>query len=311
MGVVYGILGGVFGLLLLFAVGCGFGFYAMIVNPKSSSAGKSDDELTDYERTVRREEKVLRAMPNQEVSIVTFDNLTLRGNFIRAEGESKITMLCLHGYTSNGYAEFSMRAQAYLKSGYNVLLVNHRNHGPSDGKYVGFATLDRLDALKWLALIDELVPGGEIFITGVSMGGATAMQCADLDLPKSVKGIIEDCGFTNCEEEFAWRAKKVAGFAPKLTLKGIGLYMKIFAGYGLKDSCSLKSCQNAKVPMMFIHGNVDKVVPYEMGIACYEACVTEKEFVEFDNCEHAQAFYHDSELYINAVNRFIDKHKNH
>ena len=143
------------------------------------------------------------------------------------------------------------------------------------------------------------------------MGGATAMQCADLDLPKSVKGIIEDCGFTNCYEEFLWRAKKVTGIAPKLSLKGIGVFMKLFAGYGLKDSCSLESCKNAKVPMMFIHGNADKVVPFEMGVACYEACTTEKEFVEFDGCEHARAYYHDSELYVNAVNRFIDKHKNH
>ncbi|MBQ4072868.1 MAG: alpha/beta hydrolase [Clostridia bacterium] len=303
------VLGAVAFLVVLVFAGFGIGFYGMIVKPKNGLEGKSEEEYTDYEKAVVRAEKVLRAMPNEPVKVVTHDGLTLRGNFIRAEGESKITILCLHGYTSNGYAEFSEKAQDYLKEGWNVLLVNHRNHGPSEGKYVGFATLDRIDALLWLKEIERLVPGGVIFITGVSMGGATAMQTANLALPSSVKGIIEDCGFTTCREEFLWRARTVVKCTPKWAIEILGLYIKVFAGYGLEDSSSLIACKEAKVPMMFIHGNADDVVPVEMAYECYNACTTEKELVIVEGCKHARAHYHAREQYMNAVKGFIAKHK--
>ena len=296
-------------LVLLLFVGMGIGFYCMIVNPKGGLDGKPEEEYTEYERTVTDASKVLKAMPSDPVEVITHDGLTLRGNFIRAEGDSKITILCLHGYTSSGYAEFSQKAQDYLKEGWNVLLVNHRNHGPSDGKYVGFATLDRLDALLWLKEIERLVPDGVIFITGVSMGGATAMQTANLDLPSSVKGIIEDCGFTTCKEEFLWRSRTVIKHTPAWAIEILGLYMKVFAGYGLEDSSSLISCKEAKVPMLFIHGNADDVVPVEMAYACYEACTTDKELVIVEGCKHARAHYHAREQYMNAVKSFVGKHK--
>ena len=307
--IVGSILGAIAFLVVLAFAGFGVGFYDMIVNPKRST-DIPEEKLTEYHKAMRKAEKELRAFPNEPVEVVTHDSLTLRGNFIRADGDSKISILCLHGYTSNGYAEFGMRAQDYLKNGWNVLLVNHRNHGPSDGKYVGFATLDRHDALLWLKEIERLVPGGVIFITGVSMGGATAMQTANLDLPSSVKGIFEDCGFTTCREEFLWRSRTIIKSTPKWALEGIGLYMKVFAGYGLGDSSSLISCKEAKVPMMFIHGNADTVVPVEMAYECYDACTTEKELVIVDGCMHARAHYHAREQYMDAVTRFIEKHKN-
>ncbi len=310
MWTIIGSILGVIGFLLVSTlVGFGVGFYALIVNPKGSLEGKSNEELTEYERTIISAAEALRAMPSEKVEIVTHDNLTLRGNFLRAKEDSKITVLCLHGYTSNGYLEFSQKAQDYLANGWNVMLVNHRNHGPSDGKYVGFATLDRYDALEWLKSVERLVPGGDIFITGVSMGGATAMQTANLDLPASVKGIIEDCGFTTCREEFIWRARTVIKNTPKWALEGIGLYMKVFAGYGLDDSSSLVACKEAKVPMMFIHGNADNVVPIEMAYACYEACTTEKELVVIEGCAHARAHYHARAQYMEAVTCFINKYK--
>lgn len=303
------ILGAIAFLVVLIFIGMGIGFYGMIVKPKNGLDGKPEEEYTEYEKAVTSASKVLRSFPSESVEVVTHDGLTLRGNFIRAEGDSKITILCLHGYTSNGYAEFAEKAQDYLKEGWNVLLVNHRNHGPSDGTYVGFATLDRIDALLWLKEIERLVPGGVIFITGVSMGGATAMQTANLDLPSSVKGIIEDCGFTTCRAEFLWRARTVVKWTPKWAIEILGLYMKVFAGYGLEDSSSLIACKEAKVPMMFIHGNADEVVPVEMAYECYEACTTDKELVIVEGCKHARAHYHARDQYMDAVKGFINKHK--
>ncbi len=310
MGAILGAVFGTLGFLLLLAmVGYAYGFYALIVNPTPSWEKKTEEEKTDYDRTMEREEKVLRSFPNIPVEIKTHDGLTLRGNFIKGNGSTNVTILCLHGYTSRGYREFAMRAQDYLARGWNVMLPNHRNHAESDGRYVGFATLDRLDGLLWLREIERLVPEGDIFITGVSMGGATAMQMANLDLSERVSGIFEDCGYTTCREEFLWRGRTVVKNTPDWAIAPLGVYMKVFAKYGLDDSSSVTACKEAKVPMMFIHGDVDKVVPVEMAYACYEACTTEKELVIIEGAEHAQAHYHAREKYMQAVDSFVNKHK--
>ncbi len=310
MGIILGSIFGTLGfILLLVIVGYGYGFYALIVNPRGKWEQKTEEEKTDYDRAMEKAEAELRAFPNTKVEITTHDGLTLRGNFIKAEGCSNITILCLHGYTSRGYREFAMRAQDYLKNGWNVMLPNHRNHAESDGTYVGFATLDRLDGLLWLKEIEKLVPNGDIFITGVSMGGATAMQMASLEIGENVKGIIEDCGYTTCKEEFLWSGKQVVENIPEWTLAPLGIYMKLFAKYGLEDSSSVASCAQAKVPMMFIHGDIDKTVPVSMAKDCYNACTTEKELVIIEGAEHAEAHFHARELYMEKVVGFINKYK--
>ena len=41
------------------------------------------------------------------------------------------------------------------------------------------------------------VKNKDIFLCGISMGCATTLMAAGLDLPDNVKGIIADCGFTS------------------------------------------------------------------------------------------------------------------
>ena len=198
---------------------------------------------------------------------------------------------------------------SYLHSGYNVLLANHRHHGKSDGKYIGFGVLDRHDVLKWVEAAAKLVPGGKIFISGVSMGGATAMQCSCLALTPDVKGIIEDCGYTTVRAEVEYLAKKMFGFVPKLTIKFIEFYMRKIAGYGMSEADSREAVKHSKVPILFIHGTEDEFVPTFMGNECYEACTAPKELVLIEGAGHAQSYFKDAAKCAEAVDAFISRYK--
>ena len=93
------ILGALAFLVVLVFAGFGFGFYGMIVKAKSNFEDIPDEKLDEYHLNVRLAERKLRAFPSEQVQVTTKDGLKLYGNFIRAEGDSKITILCLHGYT--------------------------------------------------------------------------------------------------------------------------------------------------------------------------------------------------------------------
>ena len=96
------ILGALAFLVILAFVGFGIGFYGLIVNPKNGLERKSEEEYTEYERAVKKAETILRAMPSEPVEVLTHDNLTLRGNFIRAKGNSKISILCFFASNNRG-----------------------------------------------------------------------------------------------------------------------------------------------------------------------------------------------------------------
>lgn len=300
-------------LLAAYALGCYIGFYFIIVKPPVVSADKPNplmgDDFVGFVKKTREDAFIMKKLPREPVEVVTRDGLTLRGEFYRAAEPSDITIVCLHGYNSNAYGDYSTRGLSYLHSGYNVLLANHRHHGKSDGKYIGFGVLDRHDVLKWVEAAAKLVPGGKIFISGVSMGGATAMQCSCLALTPDVKGIIEDCGYTTVRAEVEYLAKKMFGFVPKLTIKFIEFYMRKIAGYGMSEADSREAVKHSKVPILFIHGTEDEFVPTFMGNECYEACTAPKELVLIEGAGHAQSYFKDAAKCAEAVDAFISRYK--
>ena len=112
-------------------------------------------------------------------------------------------MICFHGYTSQGLADYGSISNYYLKRGYNVLLVDQRSHGQSEGKYIGFGCKDRYDAYRWIEwVIGQEGENVQILLHGNSMGGATVLMASGLDLPQQVKGIIADCPFTSPKAVF-------------------------------------------------------------------------------------------------------------
>ena len=62
--------------------------------------------------------------------------------------------------------------------------------------------------------------------------------------------------------------------------------------------------KNAKIPVIFIHGDADDFVPCDMSSRLYEACVTQKKFVVIHGAGHGLAFPIDQEGYVEALRQF-------
>ena len=89
--------------------------------------------------------------------------------------------ICVHGFTGSGKKDFASLARTYYLNGYNVLLVDNRRHGQSEGKYVGFGVLDRLDLRNWVKyVINRFGSNVQIFLHGISMGAATVLMASSI-----------------------------------------------------------------------------------------------------------------------------------
>ncbi|MCL2301529.1 MAG: alpha/beta fold hydrolase, partial [Firmicutes bacterium] len=151
----------------------------------------------------------LRSLHPEDISMRSRDGLELKGWYLPAAEPSNKLAVLVHGYTNHGPGEFGGFLKFYHEVlGYNVLLPDHRAHGRSGGKRVGFAALEWQDIFDWTDIYARrLGPDAEAVLHGISMGAATVMQCNAHNPPDYIKCIVEDCGYTN-GYEMMWLAAR-------------------------------------------------------------------------------------------------------
>ena len=237
--------------------------------------------------------------------LMSADGLRLHATWF-PQGECKKIVICFHGYTSQGMKDYLGLSGYYLKNGYSMLLVDERAHGESEGKYIGFGCLDRIDALKWINwVLRKCGEDVEILLHGTSMGGATVLMMSSLELPAQVKGIVSDCAFTSPKEVFSHVLKSMYHL-PAFPVMNISDFLnKRLAGYGLDECNAAREVKKAKVPILFIHGSGDTFVPYSMCETMYENCASSKKKLIIEGAAHAECYYKDTDAYENALTEFI------
>ncbi len=235
----------------------------------------------------------------------------LRGYLMRPETPSDVYVFGSHGYRSDGKGEWCYFAKFYVEEmGWNLFFVDHQSHGESEGDYIGFASHEHKDALKWLGYMNDTFGSDiKIILHGISMGSATVMlMTGNESLPGNVKFTVADCGYTSAMDEFDYKIDSL-----KLPFRAIIPIVSAInhkkAGYDFqKDTNALGAVKNARVPMLFIHGDKDLFVPTYMVYELYDACTSEKELFIVPGADHAKSYHIDPDGYQARVKAMAEKY---
>lgn len=245
----------------------------------------------------------------QEIEMEARDGAKLYSNLIPSESESNIYVLCAHGYRGTRYGDFGEQSKFYHSLGYNVILIDQRAQGKSEGKYIGFGYFESQDLIEWLNFYTEKFGTDIKFIlAGISMGAATVCIAAgDSELPENVICAISDCAYTSADDELKYCLPHYAHLPSEPFRTIANALNSKTAGYSFKEADPLSAVKNAKVPMLFIHGGADDFVPTKMVYELYDACRTDKDLLIVENAIHAQSFFADPQKYTAKVKDFIGK----
>ncbi len=279
--------------------------YNNVLKGHNKPAKTKDD--TDYSvlNEKRREGKHwAKTTPHTMPIITSFDQLRLAGYQFLQENSDKWVII-VHGYQSEAKYVYQ-NGKEFYERGYNVLIVECRGHGQSEGDYIGMGWHDRLDVKKWIEYVVEHYPSSKIVLYGVSMGAATVMMTTGEKLPSNVVCAVEDCGYSNLYGVFADQIKKLYHLPPISVLAGVNCVMKAKAGYSIYDVDSTKQLRKSKTPTLFIHGQDDDFVPFTMVFENYNACSAPKELITVKNAGHALSQMRP--YYYLKVFEFIDKY---
>lgn len=247
--------------------------------------------------------QAMKDMEFEDLTIKSFDGLNLHGQLLRGTNDEVI--ICVHGYKSSKEIDFCEKIPMYINRGSNILLVDDRCHGLSEGRYIGFSELDKYDVAKWVKKINEMFENPSIYLHGVSMGGATVIHMANMNL-RNVKGIIDDCGFNSIRG--ITKALMTNVFhVPYFPLGYIaGFISKAIGKIDFDASIGEKIVAESKYPIVFIHGDMDKFVPSYMSESMYEKANCPKRLLLVKGAGHAASYMKDKEAYEKLVYELLD-----
>lgn len=299
-------------VLIFFLIG--YYSFNIALNPKVSKKyilrSVTEKDKKEEKKNNEEGEKWLREFA-KEVNIVSDDELKLHGYEVENPiKKSDIWVILLHGYMGCAY-EMVGFAKYFINMGYNVLLIDLRAHGKSEGKYIGMGWKDKNDLLKWIDRLCFQNENCKIILYGVSMGAATVMMASGEKLPLNVKVCIEDCGYSSVLREFKLILKKTLKLCiADYLINTSSIVARIKAGYSFKEASSIEQIKKASIPILFIHGDKDKFVPFEMLDELYEVANSPKQKLVIKNAGHVESSKINPELYWNTIKSFVKKHIN-
>ena len=293
-------------LLTLFIGGSslvGVLFYNLALNANYSKdiiyAEYNDENLNDAQKWLEEKSNY------SDKYIESYDKLQLH-SYVVTQNSNKWAIV-VHGYGGSGKL-MSDKSKYFYDMGYNVLIPDLRGHCKSEGDYIGMGWKDRLDIISWINFIIKENPNAEIVLHGTSMGAATVLMTSGENLPSNVKAIVADCAYTSAWDEFSYQLETYLKVPSSYILNVTNMVTKLKAGYSLKEASALECVKKATVPILYIHGDKDKFVPYSMMDKLYDATNSPKEKLTIEGGEHANSDLVSPFLYWLTVEDFLNQY---
>ena len=192
-------------------------------------------------------------------------------------------------------------------AGHNVLLINQRCHGGSEGHTITFGILERRDVLGWIRYACDRFGNVPILLSGISMGAATVLMVSGMELPDNVKGIIADCPYDAPSNIIRKVLGQDMGMPVKVVYPLIRMGGMLYGKFNLNADSPVEAVKKATVPILLIHGDDDRFVPYSMSCNIYAAAPEKIEFHTIPGAGHALNYVKDPEGYSRIVNSFYEK----
>lgn len=215
-----------------------------------------------------------QGLPYEDITFTSQDGTKLNGWFVPAVGDpkqAKGTVIQVHGNARNITNHWAL-VEWLPAYGYNVFVFDYRGYGQSEGKPTPKGLFeDTHSAIDYVRARQDIDPE-KLLIIGQSLGGNNSLAAVGAGNRQGICAMLIDSTF------FSY-----ASIAND-KLWGSGILMNN------KYSASKFVAAIAPIPLLFIHGKQDGVIPYEHSQRLYDLAEEPKEIMIIENGQHISAF---------------------
>lgn len=268
---------------------------------KRENSCPTDKEYSEmYETACAWGESV--ADRTRDVSI-TNEGLNLCGKFTDNGSEQTVLILCGR---AEGLFYSYYYADPYDRAGYNILVVDQRAHGESDGIYSGLGIHEARDAIAWIRFLKEHCHTESVVLHGICIGAACAVCVASsLDCPKELKGIVTDGLYDSFHHVFKQRMRTMK--KPEIpVLYEIEYQIRKHIGVNVRKDTPISMMPNVRVPVLMFHSKEDISSLPKYTEPLFDACASErKKLVWMPVGAHSHVRYRNTEQYDLEIANFL------
>lgn len=252
-------------------------------------------EVTDY--TMPSYETV--NFPSRE------DAVDISAWFIPALEETDNTVILVHGVSSCRRDSVALLPAGMLhQGGFNVLMIDMRNHGDSEITN-GRTTVGNREYRDILGAFDWLQAQGyeseHIGLLGLSLGAGTSVIAFGED--PEIAALWADSPFGNLRDVVTYELERNG--IPTIFVDA-SFQVAVWNGLDIVNRSPEIAIQNHNErPIMVVHGNADTRLPVEFGYEIYENAGSNAEIIIFEGLDHVEAVYEAQEQYETELIAFF------
>lgn len=291
-------------MLIILAVLANVGASAFFSLSLFKKDGWEKFEEYSYGEKLKDESEWISAK-GEKAEIKNSDGKKISALEIKNEHISHSYIIICHQY---GGSPYSMEAYArhFYELGFNVLLPYMRGHGESSYSNISFGYYDSSDIMDWIESIIEEDEKARIALFGVSLGANAVALTASEELPDNVRLAIADSCYTSFEELTKEYLKNESSLSSFAVSRLISAFAEEKVGDSEKNADTIVKVRDIELPIMFINGENDAVVPPLLSKKLYENCESEGvEEVLIENGTHGRSLEADEADYWANIDAYI------
>lgn len=255
-----------------------------------------------------------------ELSVFSRDGLRLFGYYWPRERElgksTKIyssksekgperTVVLVHGLMDSA-SGMGYLAEEYHKLQWNVFVFDQRAHGKSEGNHRTMGVRESEDLALWVDLLVERNGFHNIYIHGISMGGASALLYAASKkrLSSFVRGLISDSSYSDYRGSLFRILESMVKnrFVARSITFGTNCMSILHTGVGFGKMNPEKKIHTIPVPLLLFHGQKDVLIPIVDARNLFSRSVKPAdEMVVVPEAPHIGPYFYASDLYMQKI----------
>ena len=199
-------------------------------------------------------------------------------------------------------------APPYQQAGFNVLVIDTRCHGKSEGIYNTIGVKERFDVIAWADYANTVLGNQEIWFHGICIGTAAGVYTmADPNCPKCVKGLVTEGCFVSFRETF--KRHMMADKRPLFPVLDLVMFhINKNTGTNVYKDKPLSAFKKipAHMRVLFLYGEKDIFSIPEKSQKLFDVCAAkDKQIVWFDKGGHSHLRINNTKKYDDAIISFF------
>lgn len=263
---------------------------------------KDDLEQMDmFDRGIQWGEKY--ASCRKDVHIVS-EGFNLYGQYFDFGAKKAVIVIAGRSEACTYCCYFS---EPYRRAGYNVLVVDNRSHGLSDGKYNSVGFKEWVDIRAWAKMLHDDLSNESVICHGICMGSAAALYAMTKpDCPEYMKALVADGMFTTFRESFDNHLveKKKSKFPSSFIV--MSKISRHSGADALRDG-PVNYISKLNKPVLFIYSKQDSYSTPDQAEKLFSLANEPKQIVWFDKGVHSHVRINDEKKYDDTIVSFLEE----